>query len=351
MSQLETKPSASTAASTADATADPAAGTSRRARRSWGGLPRRLWNWIWGVSVVAAARSELARRSDRQQADLTLALTTRHFADRTLYPADPPAHGSPVPVARSLYRDAAFWAVSALLPDPPPADAGDAFDRAPEDVLARAAQTPEQRAALRAAFVGGSADWARRPAGEQRAALDVLDAFGTAALDEVMRPQRRLRRVVGRRAVVGFAGLVLAVGAALGVSAAVQKPSLTAGKPWRTSTVYVECHPREHLCDSKRTDIFFHTLEEDSPWVEFDLLEPTVFRKVVVANRTDCCPDRAVPLILEVSDDQQHWRALAEQKETFGTWTARFPRERARFIRLRTQRRSLLHLEAVDVYR
>ena len=99
-----------------------------------------------------------------------------------------------------------------------------------------------------------------------------------------------------------------------------------------------------------RSKIFFHTNEDAQPWVEFDLLAPTAFSEVYVRNRTDSVPDRAVPLVIEVSDDETNWRAVARRDDTFRTWTASFPTLTARYVRLRVDRRSYLHLEIVEVH-
>lgn len=95
--------------------------------------------------------------------------------------------------------------------------------------------------------------------------------------------------------------------------------------------------------------IFFHTNEEDSPWVQYDLGEPKTFHEVEVQNRLDCCGDRAVPLVVEVSDDEKSWTQVARMDEPFARWVPTFPPRRARYVRLRVARRSILHLEAVAI--
>ncbi len=135
----------------------------------------------------------------------------------------------------------------------------------------------------------------------------------------------------------------------LGATKVVNPVDLAKGKPWRASSKYVDCHPESIDCGGVRTRIFFHTLEEMNPWVEIDLQKPTKFSGVSVHNRTDAVQDRAVPLILEVGDDQKTWRQLARQDDQFKVWKAKFEPTTARYVRLRAPRVTLLHLDAVKV--
>ncbi|HEX3597790.1 MAG TPA: hypothetical protein VHU80_21930, partial [Polyangiaceae bacterium] len=70
-----------------------------------------------------------------------------------------------------------------------------------------------------------------------------------------------------------------------------------------------------------------------------------------IDNRQDGEGARAVPLIAEVGDDGQHFRQVARREDEFSTWSPSFPSVTARYVRLRVPRRSMLHLEEVDVYR
>lgn len=125
---------------------------------------------------------------------------------------------------------------------------------------------------------------------------------------------------------------------------------LAEGKHWRASSTLESCHPDRIECGGVRTSIFFHTREEEQPWVEFDLGAPITFRSVSVRNRTDGFQDRAVPLVLEVSDDRQTWRQLGQRDDPFITWTSSFDAVSARYVRLRAARRTFLHLESIKVH-
>jgi hypothetical protein len=93
----------------------------------------------------------------------------------------------------------------------------------------------------------------------------------------------------------------------------------------------------------------FHTETENDPWIEIDLGAPKKVIRVEVINRGDCCADRAVPLVAEVSTDRMKWAQVARREEPFGTWKASFPARVARYVRLRAARHTVLHLQGVVV--
>jgi hypothetical protein len=71
---------------------------------------------------------------------------------------------------------------------------------------------------------------------------------------------------------------------------------------------------------------------------------------VRVDNRLNCCRERAVPLIMELSVDGVHWKRVAYQRAVFASFTASFPKTKARYVRLRVDRRSAFHLLRVAVF-
>ncbi|HEY4184284.1 MAG TPA: discoidin domain-containing protein [Polyangia bacterium] len=332
----------------------PPPGTSRKLA----GGPFRLlgkgWRRLWRTAAAAEARAALPVFSARQADDLRRAMAVRELAIGGMSSSQ----GSDTARARlpalvTLTRDAAFSALSASLPDPAPENAGAALERLPPTLLGELVPDETARERVRAALTAPSdeAAWARRPLDEQRQAFRELGLLSTALLRRLLRPRRQLRCILLRRVALGAALVVLLVAAVEAASIIEWRPSLTAGKPWHASSALDVCKPQEHYCADAITDIFFCTTEEASPWVEFDLGERRTFSRVVVRNRSDCCPDRAVPLALEVSDDQQTWREVARRDETFSTWRSDFPTTRARYARLRALRRTILHLDKFDLYR
>ena len=168
-----------------------------------------------------------------------------------------------------------------------------------------------------------------------------------AALSRFEAPELAVRRrLIARRSAMLLAGVLLLV---LGTSAvrAVQRqldpPSLLLGKPFRTSSRISH--------DPGNAKLLFHTDRDLSPWVEYDLQGPLTLREVVIFNRSDCCTEAVLPLTVEVSDDQQNWTKVAEQKTTFSSPLAlSFPPVQTRYLRLRVERTSYLHLEGVEAH-
>ena len=72
-------------------------------------------------------------------------------------------------------------------------------------------------------------------------------------------------------------------------------------------------------------------------------------RSVITYNRWDCCVERAVPLVLELSlDGERYWEA-ATRRDPFYVWSATFAAQRARYVRLRVIGPSTLHLTRVEI--
>ncbi len=214
-------------------------------------------------------------------------------------------------------------------------------DAAPESVASPEASVPEEAAAPEA------------PAPEVVEPIEVThhiapDVTPSAPTEEALRALAFTR--VTRRATLFVAVLGLSTVALVSLPRLFVPTDLAEGKRWRASSALEECHPDRIECGGVRTAIFFHTREEDQPWVEFDLGKPTTFRSVSVRNRTDSLQERAVPLVLEVSDDRQTWQQLARREEPFGSWTPSFDAVTARYVRLRVTRKTFLHLEAVHVH-
>jgi hypothetical protein len=127
-------------------------------------------------------------------------------------------------------------------------------------------------------------------------------------------------------------------------------PDLARGKPWSTSSSAATCQPAEGRCAGERTRVLFVTNEEQRPWFQVDLGEPRSFSSVTVRNRGDALLERAIPLVVEVSDDAAGWREVARKPDRFARWEARFSPVTARYLRVRVDRLSVLHLEGVEIH-
>jgi hypothetical protein len=232
-----------------------------------------------------------------------------------------------------------------------------AFDtvlqRAPSTVAVEAAGGEEEYALLQGILLRGPLDDASLPLEQGRAEQEELRSFAVELLAIREAPereaQRRKRRAYGLAAAIAAIALVLGGFLYWRWEVATRGPNLAAGRPWRASSTFASCDPGHPGCGGAAARFFFHTQEEAFPWVEFDLGGPKWVRRVEVRNRLDCCGERAVPLAVEVSDDDVRWVEVARKDIPFDTWTAKFPSVRASHVRLRVLRKSFLHLEDVAI--
>lgn len=223
------------------------------------------------------------------------------------------------------------------------------WDTAPAEVRAALA-LPEAEVPLvaRAVAHGLDADGATPPPVEAIARAHANAAAKLNAEDRLV-GEYQLKRIVR----AGF-GLTVAAAVAVLVVALVtrlaQPTDLAAGLPFKVSSVLAECHPEQNECAGASTRILFHTREEANPWYLVDLLKPTDFTRMTIVNRGDSAEARAIPLVVEVSDDGATFREVARQTDVFATWKPELGPQHARYVRLRVDRTSWLHLEAVRIH-
>jgi hypothetical protein len=259
-------------------------------------------------------------------------------------------------VACELYRQSVYWALLAHR-DPPPEGTPtlhELFASAHPELLAR----PKVKAALTEIGEGMvETSFVRLAELEQKALRREAASLGelSSALLEpfVARVDQAERRFVRR--VSALAGVVLLTVIAIVLVREVSRwrdrqTDLAAGKAWTASSRFSEggCGPRQQSCEES-PHFFFCTEEQDRPSLVIDLGKVTSISSVVVENRRDCCGERPVPLVLQLSQDQERWRRIARRDQPFSTWRAEFPSIRARFVKLYVARKSFLHLSRVRV--
>ncbi|HMJ10685.1 MAG TPA: discoidin domain-containing protein [Polyangiaceae bacterium] len=316
--------------------APPAAPLARPKKR------RRLLEFFWRGQELGAARAELAARSSCDRRLLEYARATAELADRTLNPVDPLRAGSGIPIAALLYREALRAGLAAQGADPA---------SVPEDIVAlrgddlgavRARELLLARDSLEDIAAGRdvSREDARRLQGAVRQVLAGL------AL-----PERRVRKVRLQRwlrlglLVTLVAGLIIAL--VMLILIATRPPNLLEGKNWRTSSSYGGFSAAERSVDGRKAEIFFHTNEERNPWIEYDLGAKTLVSSIRVVNRGECCADRAIPLVLEASDDRVTWHQVKRRDQPFRTWSEDLSPFTARYVRLRADKQTWLHFESI----
>lgn len=98
------------------------------------------------------------------------------------------------------------------------------------------------------------------------------------------------------------------------------------------------------------------TRRERGPWVWLDLRSATRLDTVVVTGRSDCCWGYAdLPLVLEVSDDDERFTEVARRLVPFSDrdpWRIDLRGARGRYLRLRVDgnRRAQIVLAEIEVY-
>jgi hypothetical protein len=307
------------------------------------GFLTKLGDWLLRTDAMRAARAVAPQPgSDRARA-ITQSRLLAEVARRVAEPVETLPPGARPPVLLGLYRDAIYWALVAALPEGQgrPADLEAAWAASDPEVLLRAAGDARALDAVRGVLLPG------RPPGS----LDATDddaararGFTEALLWQLDAPHRQLERVLAQRwSRVALAGVVV-IAAVMGLRALLAGPNLAAGKPFRTSSSWAGC-----AGDPTCAGLLFHTNPELNPWVEFDLGSVQTVHRVDIANRTDCCSERAVPLVVEVSTDRVKWKQVGRRDTTFSSWTAKFPPTAARFVKLWVQSSTAFHLEEVAV--
>ena len=115
---------------------------------------------------------------------------------------------------------------------------------------------------------------------------------------------------------------------------------LTHGRTWQTSSRLEVSGPYA-----------FHTGFEPSPSASIDLGGRRRFSQLFLENRPDCCQMRAIPLLVEVSNDNARWQLVARRDTPFEHARLSFATVSARYLRLRVGRPSYLHLAKIGLYR
>ena len=263
-----------------------------------------------------------------------------------------------------LYRESVYWSLRALArsaggdgapssaaAEPGAADVVSTWRRADRGLL-KALGRPDdidwfERNVLDLpfpAFFEISADERSRWAGRLR---DLAESFIEHNEDAYLQLRRAWRERIGRLGSLGAVATCLWLGFTVHREWSDDRNDLLRGRPWRASSLFEQgCESPAQSCE-EQSHFFFHTREEENPWVEFDLGQAKRFSEVRVVNRTDCCRERAVPLVIEVSDDDVQWRIIDVRKDKFVTWNTRFPTTQARWLRLRIAGNAMFHLRSV----
>jgi hypothetical protein len=303
----------------------------------------RSTEWVVRSHALREARAAVKPRGDRRDQAVRQARLLLEVARRVAEPVERFPPGSRAAVGLGLYRQAVYWIMVASRPveaEAPP-DLAAAWAGEEPDRLRRAAQNDASPDALKQMLVDRSAPDPLDVAAEDAARAR---AFAEALLADLDAPRRQVDRLLVQRWWrISLVTLVLLI-AAVGVRKLVLGPNLAANRPFRVSSSWSGC-----ASDPGCQALLFHAEPEMNPWIEFDLGAPKKFKRIEVTNRSDCCGERAIPLVAEMSNDRATWKEIARQETEFTNWTATFPPKTARYVRLRVPRFSTFHLKDVAI--
>ena len=235
-----------------------------------------------------------------------------------------------------------------------------------------------QRSGDPAAMLGSFADWAEPGGGvgellrgdllvtserptsvdsldhrEQRVRVLELSSLAEELLQKMSPeiPQRRQRRRMFRAALVVVA---MAFSTALVVANLVAPEDIALHKRTTSSSAAYDSKPADAVDGRAHKGRFgFHSESEPSPWLRIDLGRVYDITRARIFGRHDCCFDQSVPIGLEVSDDDQNFRLVAEKKDAFDQvdpWEVSLDHVLARYVRLRRLQQGHLVLSEVEVF-
>lgn len=373
------------------------------------GVLRRSIDWVWGTQPESGGEGELdlSKRGLEYERRARIAA---ELARRALEPPEPFSDGPPDALACGLYHQSIIWALHSLAafreharaqaaeqakPQPtarepqasePDDDDDGAADEGAVDESARALSAhptnPKDAAELEALWKAAKPDplleeanVTKEEAAEVKGCVgrNSFEAYADLPADDQVRWAKKLR-VVAEGLVYGLEltsgrynppwlartlklGLIavllggLAWGGFAVKSYLAELDNIARGKSWTISSTFPQgCRSPAQKC-AESPNFFFHTQEQNQPWIQIDLGGVQRFKSVKVVNRQDCCSDRAIPLVLEVSSDGQKWQQIARKNELFTTWHPEFSPVEGRWVRLRIPKKGILHLVSVGVYK
>lgn len=328
------------------------------------GVGGAVLEWFWQGRAVQAVRARGTTLTPRGQELLRRARLAHELGGRALEPQEPLPSGNGDAIACELYRESLEWSLAAHQEQgvgttksssiSTSRDLGELWDAADPTFLTKMAGKGPEASKLRGEVVGRTfRDFAELESAEQARlgrALRLSAENATTALDATQNELDRiwLRRVV-RLGALALAVVALVILISKTTSWAETGKDLASDADWSVSSLYVAepgCPAPSQECAAS-PNFFIHTNQEESPWLMFDMKAPKSISAVRVDNRLDCCYDRAIPLIVEVSDDAKTWKEVARRTTDFSSWKAEFPTTRTRYVRLRIPKLTNLHFSRV----
>ncbi|CAN5591127.1 hypothetical protein BH09MYX1_BH09MYX1_38520 [soil metagenome] len=146
--------------------------------------------------------------------------------------------------------------------------------------------------------------------------IDDLHAWLDGEVDERTLAQLSLTRALRLVALA----LAVALVARIGLGVLLTPPNRALHKPVVASSRFPDTPDPSGLTDGDRTSLGVHTTVEPTAWVTVDLGLTYNVRKIRIRNRTDCCVDEALPLIVEASVANDPSPFVAQRDTHFDVW-------------------------------
>ncbi|HET7545153.1 MAG TPA: discoidin domain-containing protein [Polyangiaceae bacterium] len=313
-----------------------------------------LWQWFWREDSMR----ELQRAIPAERARLLQSARATAEVGRRVEESPEPFEYRVDAILCDLYRQSIQCSLRALHGAPEPAQAPVVPAPVPAELLLKAVPDAETRRKIESAIQSGSFEsFEELPERESAALVVALRKVATSLISELETDKRAVEALWTQRflrlgLVLGLLGTIALVTMKF-LDGAEQRRDLAAGANWRASSVYpgaTGCRSPQQECNES-PEFFFHTEEEQAPWIEFDLGSAQQISGARVDNRKDCCSERATPMVIEVSSDQHHWQRVARRDAAFTSWSAHFAPVQARWVRFRLEQRNALHLQHVRILR
>jgi hypothetical protein len=303
--------------------------------------------WLWRTAALAEA--ERATGADFDAALVQQARECVELADRLTAQIDGLESGSGLGTAILLYRDALILTVESYRG----AATADDLEHRAHRLLGPSVSEETTRGT--AALLGATPAVIARSSEEERAVrAQASRAVLRFAMDAVDAKSRLRSRVLGQRAVRTGTLVVLVLGllsaTAVFIPPLLRPANLLAHSPWHASSSYPGFTPGDKTSTGKPMEIFFHTDEENNPSIQFDMGKVQTVHHFEIKNRTDCCDDRALPLVIKTSVDGKQFEEVARRKEPFKTFDVDVPPKPVRFVKVYAAKKTYLHLERVAAW-
>jgi hypothetical protein len=307
------------------------------------GKLRRAWEWAWRSESGRELQEKRAVATDDQA--IVVAKGCQRLAWRTLGGLEP----IPAAIRADVARPLVVAGLTRCLPllSPPLSGVAELFEEPLWRERLIAGGVPEKDLEAASRWLLGDAH--DPSASTAQLGLQVLNAV----VDHLDHEGGAIRRLRWRRTGVIAAMVAVLLAITLAVVLLVipdPGPDIGVGKTWRASSAYPGYVASGTKQASPKEGAFFCTNEDVEPWWTIDLRRATSIGSLTVLNRGDCCIERAPPLVVELSTDGKKWKEVARTTEAFRTWRPSFEPTKARHVRLRSLRRTFLHLQDVRIH-